>query len=252
MLLLGCVAQAPQVSAPVELVPAHNSSPVELAPAHNQYTIASWNLQIYGESKASKDWLVDFYVEKLSKYDVSIIQEIRSASPEPFEKLCLKMQQKGYQCYNSSRAGRSSSKEQYGVFWKNVDIPSFIDYNPDDRWERAPLSFSVFYGNKNISVYTIHTKPDDVANELRALEGVINETPALVVGDLNADCDYYERDESFSNWTWYIEGDTTVSATECAYDRFIVRGGSLLSANIDNFGINKTHSDHYLIWAELG
>jgi deoxyribonuclease-1-like protein len=222
--------------------------------------IANWNLQIFGQAKASDFELMKIYIDKIDDYDIVFVQEIRDASDTAFPKLCSMLV--NYSCLSSSRAGRTSSKEQYGVIYKNgINITSFKDYNPDfqDRWERPPIEVSFNINGYYLTVYNIHTKPDDVQKELDYLEGVaINNEKVIILGDLNADCSYYnnEKEIEFDNWNWLIEDneDTTVSATDCAYDRIILNNDAYeeySNKGIYKKDITKDVSDHYLVWVEL-
>ncbi|XP_013405841.1 deoxyribonuclease-1-like [Lingula anatina] len=125
----------------------------------------------------------------------------------------------------------------------------------------------------------LHAKPTDAVNELTALAGVVsidvaNRWPTddvLILGDLGADC-YYVRDLTCSAlslrcppFTWLIpdDADTTVSATDCAYDRFVAGGQDLVdgisNASVFRFDLEygltydeaKAVSDHYPIELEL-
>lgn len=222
--------------------------------------VANWNLQIFGVSKAEDENLMNFYADTIDEYDIIFIQEIRDKSQESFPKLCAKLPQ--YNCEVSSRAGRSSSKEQTGIIYKKgIEIVEFIDYNPDeqDRWERPPIEVTFKIGKYTFTAYNIHTKPEDVQMELHHLESIVeNDGNVMIIGDLNAECSYYNNDKEieFDSWTWIIDDsiDTTVSKTDCAYDRIIVNND--LNDEISGYGIfteniNKSVSDHYLIWSSL-
>ncbi len=222
--------------------------------------IANWNLQIYGQSKASNEQLVDFYADKIDDYDIVFVQEIRDASETAFPKLCAELV--NYTCITSSRAGRSSSKEQYGIIYKNgINLTYFKDYNPDslDRWERPPIETVFQINDKTFTIYNIHTKPDAVEEELMHLETIIKkDRDIIILGDLNADCSYYNNDKEteFDNLYWLIQdnADTTVSQTDCAYDRIILSNGfyqDKVDYGIDKKGITDDISDHYLVWVEF-
>jgi endonuclease/exonuclease/phosphatase family metal-dependent hydrolase len=219
--------------------------------------IANWNLQIFGDSKVD---LIDTYANKIKNYDIIFIQEIRDEDGSSFVQLCERLPD--YDCKVSSRAGRSSSKEQYGIIYrKNIQVIAFKDYNPDslDRWERPPIRVLFNVSNFVFSVYNIHIKPDDVQKELSNLQNEIYEFDNLIIlGDLNADCDYYNPvlNTEFDNWFWLIKDsdDTTVSASSCAYDRILVTPpiqNQYVSYGIDKEGITKEVSDHYLVWVEI-
>jgi hypothetical protein len=216
-------------------------------------------LQILGVPKANHPELMNFYKDRINDYDLIFIQEIRDESGTAFNKLCSMLN--GYTCVVSSRAGRTSSKEQYGfIYNKSIKLNYFKDYNPDlqNRWERPPIEVNFDLKEFNITIFNIHVKPDDVKNELDYLDDIaLNKAHTAVIGDLNADCSYYDnsKEKEFENWHWIIDDneDTTSGNSNCAYDRIIV--SDLLKDKIAKQGIDKKdideESDHYLIWFML-
>lgn len=229
-------------------------------------TIASWNLQIFGKTKAANLSLMDLYVSILDDYDVVIVQEIREVDGTAFEQLCARLPD--YTCAVSSRSGRSTSKEQYGVLYKtktfsgaSLQLTHFEDFNPDeqDRWERPPLAVTFAVDDYTFTLYTIHTIPDDVLNELEALEDLVEDRGnVIVLGDLNADCAYYTPEETptFVDWHWILDDqeDTTVANTNCAYDRIVLNKDA--NNEYVRHGVYTEHigdgvSDHYLVWFAL-
>ena len=157
---------------------------------------------------------------------------------------------------------RTNYKEQYGVIYQNeINLTNFYDYTPNsqDRWERPPIRTDFNVNGSQLIIYNIHTKPDDTQGELNHLEGVVVRTGnVIVLGDLNADCTYYnnKRETEFDDWNWLIKDneDTTSSSTNCAYDRILLNNDAYAEYKSD--GIYKKQittqiSDHYLIWVEL-
>jgi len=222
--------------------------------------IANWNLQIFGQSKLNNMKLMQTYSEVVQDYDIIFVQEIRDASQTAFPRLCSMLV--NYSCMQSSRAGRTSSQEQYGIIYKKgINITSFRDYNPDaqDRWERPPIRTVFDINDYQLIVYNIHIKPEDAQQELNYLENLIVDSGnVLVLGDLNADCSYYnnEKQTEFDNWNWIIKDDedTTSSNSNCAYDRIILNDGSYkeyVSDGIYTKEITPEISDHYLVWVEM-
>ncbi len=229
-------------------------------------TIATWNLQIFGKTKAENTALMQTYADILDDYDIAFVQEIRENNGTAFQALCARLPE--YTCDISTRAGRSNSKEQYGLLYRNmtwenesVTLLDWRDYTPDDqdRWERPPLAVTFRVHDYVFTLYTLHTKPADVEQELVALENLIDDKGNVVVlGDLNADCSYYRPDKSvaFSTWQWVIRDseDTTVAKSECTYDRILLNTDAsreYLRKGIVTEGINTTVSDHYLVWVML-
>jgi hypothetical protein len=221
--------------------------------------IASWNLQIFGIKKAGEVDVMNFYKQKLSPYDIIFIEEVRDSSGTAFKSLCLMFN--GYNCNISERDGRSNSKEQIGVIYKDyINVVSLYNIpDPNDVYERSPTKIIINVSNIIYTFYVVHTKPDDVVNELRGLETFSNNDSynTIIIGDLNADCDYYNTKQTklFKEWEWLIpdDADTTVSSNNCAYDRIIIKNVSnILSYGIDSKGIYSMYSDHYIVFVEFG
>jgi endonuclease/exonuclease/phosphatase family metal-dependent hydrolase len=221
--------------------------------------VANWNLQIFGESKASKPDLMAKYAQEIGKYDIIFVQEIRDSSGAAFSKLCFLLPQ--YNCKVSSRAGQTSSKEQYGIIYrKGVKLLSMTDFNPQYQgdFQRPPILAVFNLTHYDLKVYNIHTDPDNVSAELHILESIVDPSGnVMVLGDLNADCSYYNPSVSpeFDSWFWVIgDGeDTTIASTDCAYDRILLNSDA--KNEFLGFGIDKNItsgvSDHYLVWAEM-
>ena len=79
--------------------------------------------------------------------------------------------------------------------------------------------------------------PDDVDQELAVFPKIVadakswfpGETDVMILGDLNADCGYFDEDQQIElrdpvKYKWLITNqmDTNVAGTSCAYDRIIV------------------------------
>ena len=201
-------------------------------------SIASYNLQVFGISKASNPTLMQQYVPLIQKYDIFLTEEIKDDSGVAFKELC---DNTGYSCQLSSRAGSTSSKEQYGIMWNNrTSLLSMEDFNLENisGFERPPVKL-LFQINRlnitgnitsinsyNVTIYLIHTKPDNAQQEIDLLEQMASADDSkyiAVMGDLNMDCDYY-KGNNFVSWYQLIpQGtDTTTGSTTCTYDRIIV------------------------------
>ena len=230
-------------------------------------TIATWNLQIFGVTKAANEELLQDYVSILDDFDIVFVQEIRDKSESAFQTLCARLPD--YTCAVSARAGRSASKEQYGVLYRDVSLETgksiklikLQDSTPDqqDRWERPPLAATFAVDGYVFTAYTIHIKPAAVQQELAALEALVpDKGNILILGDFNADCSYYnaQQEQEFDTWHWIIRdtADTTVAQSSCTYDRILLNDDALEEygkKGIVTAGITEVHSDHYLIWVGL-
>ena len=220
-------------------------------------SIACWNLQIFGPRKASNETLLDYYSEKLDDYDIFIIQEIRDASGTAIETFSNKFPD--YQYIISNRAGQSSSKEQYAVFYNNkATLVESHDFQSEyqDEMQRPPLKCTFSSKNWTFTIFTIHTQPENVPGELSVLETIIGNPmgDTIILGDLNADGSYYDEGniEHFTDWNWVVTNniDTTVAKSNNTYDRIIIN--DVTENNLISFGVmddvNGGQSDHYLVY----
>jgi len=221
-------------------------------------SIACWNLQIFGQTKAANDALLSYYAETLDDYDIFIIQEIRDKEGTAIETLANKLS--NYSYIISQRAGQTSSKEQYAIFYlPSITLVSTHDYTIEyeSEMQRPPYQASFQVNNWTVTLFTIHCDPDDVDHELSIVEQIIGQptTDTILIGDLNADGSYYDEEhkQHFTDWTWVITDsfDTTVASSNNTYDRIIVNEEAL-----DNFyqvgimdEVTSEQSDHYLIYA---
>lgn len=220
-------------------------------------SIACWNLQIFGLSKAANESLLAYYADCMDEYDITIIQEIRDASGKAIEKLAFYLPT--YDYVISSRAGQTISKEQYAIFYnQRINLLSTQDYTTtyQTQMNRPPYQITFTVNNWTCSLYTIHTDPDTVPEELSILENILrHETKdTILIGDLNADGSYYDENHisHFTDWHWIIpnNADTTVSASDNTYDRIIVNNNAF--DNVIDYeimdNVTKKQSDHYLIF----
>lgn len=212
--------------------------------------IGAFNIQVFGQSKAGKWWVMNDLVQILKRYDLVLIQEIRDSYGTAIIELLDDLNGSTGDAYSmiiGSRQGRSSSKEQYCYFYKN-SLFQVLNQNeyPDsnDYFERPP--FNVLFRDKEdgkeFVVSGLHAKPDDAVKEIDRMievytyiENTLETSDVVMMGDFNADCSYVGSSDwsSIRLWTdsrfnWLINdyADTTVSGTDCAYDR-IVTAGSL-------------------------
>jgi len=220
-------------------------------------SIACWNLQIFGPSKALNDTLLDYYAEKLDDFDIFIVQEIRDGSRDAIKTLALKFPE--HQYILSNRAGQSSSKEQYAVFYNNqATLIESYDYQEElqEDMQRPPLKVTFRSNNWTFTLFTIHTQPKNVPGELSVLETIVGDPmgDTIILGDLNADGSYYDEEniDHFVDWNWVINNDvdTTIATSDNTYDRIIINKAT--ENNLISFGVmndvNIGMSDHYLIY----
>ena len=249
--------------------------------ASNQISIASFNIQVFGKTKANKRDVLKKIAKIMRNYDVIAVQEIRDGTSEAVTKLkaALNAESKEYKYVIGTRVGRTSSKEQYAVFFRSRKIEYLSNYtydDQDDEFQREPLIVQLKVRNKKFgfALAVIHTEPDHATEEIIALDKVVkdaqkklNEKDIIVLGDFNADCNYYNENSSnaftSSDYTWLItnDKDTNVADTSCAYDRIVITGSvkedyankSGVYRYENALGLNRSQvkaiSDHYPVYS---
>lgn len=267
LVLVGCVPNSP---VNVQSISGFKTLDLDSPVVHKESDIVkgcSWNLQIFGMKKAKDDYVMGEYNKTLSKLgcDFIVVQEIRDEnSVESFGHFCNMFP--GFTCLISSRAGRSSSKEQFGVLYNgNLKLNGVHDFNPDklDRWERPPFLINFSNGNLSFDVVVVHVKPDKIETkkEIKALEDEFGgfTDKISIWGDTNAACDYMsleDRSSLFKNWTWFIpdEADTTSGVSKCAFDRIISNPEmrkQFTAVGVWVWDVPLNVSDHYPIWGQI-
>src|SRR4030042_4746384 len=221
-------------------------------------SIASWNLQNFGPTKAANDTLLNFYAAKLGIYDVFVIQEITDPTGHAIQSFAAKLPR--YQYMISTPAGKGSSKEQYAIFYTHeVELLNITDWTEmeQDNFERPPLEATFKVKNWTFTLFTIHIKVTNVPHELTNLENLIGNPSkdTILLGDLNADGENYYEDEihHFLRWHWLITSgmDTTVAKSSHAYDRLVINDATennFISVDIMK-DVYASQTDHYLVSA---
>lgn len=245
--------------------------------------IASFNVQVFGKSKISKIEVKETLIKIISRYDIIFIQEIRDNSEIAIKKLIDELNKSSNEKYNyiiSERLGNSNSKEQYAFIYKidKIKIVDAIQYAEYNDFERPPFGIKIEYKKSILALVGIHIDPDKVKKEIDNLNESIStferkfSTKNIVIfGDMNAGCKYispyelkYSNLKRNNDYIWLIDNDidTTVSNTNCAYDRVIIN--KELSKNIESaqvfhfdqeFDLSqddaKKVSDHYPVEFEI-
>ena len=252
--------------------------------------VATFNIKVFGKTKMSKPEVVSQLVDTVLQYDLVAIQEIKDIDQTvPYEFLD-EINNVSEDTWNMSLSPRSgtqeddqSSQEQYAYYYNTNVFREIVEgqlYNDslDDDFQREPYisTFELLNESGNSSGFdftliTVHTKPASALAEIDALHTVVEsylenhtgESDLVILGDLNADCSYASAQElwdsplRFPQYKWLVNdlADTTVSSTDCAYDRIITLG-NLNDRLVGSWGIDTTVSDsnvsdHYPVWFDL-
>ncbi len=244
--------------------------------------IASFNIQVFGRSKAGKTDVMNTLAQIITSFDIVAIQEIRDSSGTAIDKLEKAVDSLGtdYEYVIGPRLGRTSSKEQYAFIYKadSITVNNTITYpDTEDNFHREPFIGQFLYGNTTFVIGTIHTDPDEATPEINKLVDVFDyiknkyskTTKMMIVGDYNADCRYFDEDEmaaplrdSQYYWVTGNELDTNLATSDCTYDRIVTM--NIDQSEIDSSGVylfDEVHglrldeakdvSDHYPVWISL-
>ena len=252
--------------------------------------IATFNIKVFGKTKMGKPDVVTQLVDTVLQYDLVAIQEIKDIDETVPYDFLDELNNASGNFWNMSLSVRSgtqaddqSSQEQYAYYYnhsvfREIGEGELYNDSANDYFQREPYraQFELLNASGNSSgfdftLFTIHTKPASALAEIDALHEVIQsyqendttETDVILLGDLNADCSYATAQELWESplrqpqYNWLVNdiADTTVSSTDCAYDRIItlddLNGRLVGSWGIDTSITNTSVSDHYPVWFDL-
>lgn len=187
--------------------PASTLTPVSMRPS-NTVTIATFNIQVFGESKMSKPAVVDVLAQTVRQFDLVAIQEIRAQADNIIPDFIDAINADGsrYDFLIGERIGRTVSTEQYAyvfdtsrIEYERGAVGTMADRN--DLLHREP--FVARFRARTQSpqngftfwLVNTHTDPDEVPEEVAALAEVYtvmqsarpDEDDVILLGDLNAD-----------------------------------------------------------------
>ena len=204
--------------------------------------IASFNIQVFGESKLAKAPVMKVLAEVVRRFDVVAMQEVRAAQQDVLPRFVEMINAEGahYDFVIGPRLGRTSSKEQYAFIFDRTRVEFdrqsvYTVDDPDDRLHREPLvaGFSV-RGPPSSEAFTftlinIHTDPDEVPAELAALDDVFRavrndgrrEDDIILLGDLNADDQHLGELGSMPYLIVAISGKPTNTRGTALYDNIL-------------------------------
>ncbi|XP_020507705.1 deoxyribonuclease-1 isoform X1 [Labrus bergylta] len=246
--------------------------------------LGAFNIKSYGDKKASNTTLMNLISTIVHRYDIILIQEVRdndlSATTKLMEHVNKGSPQFRYSHIVSEPLGRSTYKERYLFLYREQMVSVVKNYTFDDGCEpcgtdtfiREP--FVVMFSSnattvRNFVLVPQHTSPDFALEETDALYDVVsdvrtrwNTNDIVLLGDFNTGCNYVSgsdwqqirlfTDKSF-HWLISDEADTTVSHTNCPYDRIVVTADMMKgvvhgSADVYDFMVDL-NLDHSLAYA---
>ena len=232
-----------------ELQELTQEEPIEeiiiIHPNVSTLSIASWNIQNFGQSKARNEPIIDEIVQRIIEYDIIAIQEITNVN-EKVDLNCDRNEnahnhqnfrvirtalEEGFDRFNATNYRIKISphvfNERYMYVYDSTKtnlLESYFveDYNTSqicqmDR-DHAGLMLrepyvGVFYINEttNLTLMNVHTSPSSNHDELMSLKyfydkELLKHDYVLLLGDLNFGCSYYP-DFNMFNESIFIFGD---------------------------------------------
>ena len=256
-------------------------------PAHQPgetIKIASFNIQVFGQSKLRKPRAMEILSQIVRKFDVVAIQEIRSAAQDVLPRFVEQINSTGrnYDYVIGERIGNSVSKEQYAYVFdrETIEVDRRYVYtvqDPDNLLHREPLvgwfrtrgpdpseSFT-------FTLVNVHTDPDIVEIEMSVMDDIFrvvrddgrNEDDVIILGDFNADDQHFSELAHVPGITWALSGVKTNTRKTKQYDNlvfhsratseFIGRAGVVDFMREYDLTLDEALevSDHLPVWAEF-
>jgi deoxyribonuclease-1-like protein len=247
--------------------------------------IASFNIQVFGDSKAQNQPVMWTLATIIRNFHVVAIQEIRTQDDyflDNFLRTYVNQQGRMYNKVVGPRLGRSNSKEQYAFLYDTAAIEVnrssvYTVNDPDDLLHREPLvaMFRV-RGLPPQEAFTfvlvnIHTDPDETDTELDALGQVYQavrrsaggEDDIIVLGDLNVDDQHLGQLGRLDGVRPIVRGVPTNTRQTAEYDNIVIHQPSTteFTGRWGVFNYRELYkltpeqalqvSDHMPVWAEF-
>ncbi len=212
----------------------------------DQLRVASFNIQVFGTTKIGKADVMEKIVSIIGNFDVVAIQEVRSTDATIIPRL-VDMLGTDWDYRISERLGRTSSKEQYALVFRKsmVTVDSVYQVpDPQDLLHREPFVCYCRSGKFDFSIINIHTDPDEVAQEVNALDDILlseikKEKDALLMGDLNASPSEFDELGKIAGVFYVVKDGTKTNVKGTAtYDNILFIGNNVqeyLKGDVFNF-----------------
>uniref|UniRef100_A0AAZ3SFV2 Deoxyribonuclease n=1 Tax=Oncorhynchus tshawytscha TaxID=74940 RepID=A0AAZ3SFV2_ONCTS len=207
--------------------------------------LGAFNIKTFGDKKSSNSTLMDIITQIVHRYDIVLIQEVRDTDLSATNKLMQHVNKFSNYIQDSIMYLYLHNDKETVSVAKNYTYDDGCEPCGTDTFIREPfiVMFSSNYtAVRNFEVDALY----DVAADVRARW---NTNDIVLLGDFNAGCRYV----SGSDWQlirlftdhryhWLIpdHADTTVSNTDCPYDRVVattemMRGVVPGSAEVFNY-----------------
>ncbi|NXE55695.1 DNAS1 protein, partial [Casuarius casuarius] len=172
----------------------------------------------------------------VSEYDIILVQEVRDTDLSAVQKLMDQLNSVSPHPYSflvSKPLGQSTYKEQY-LFIYRLDMVSVLEsYYYDNSgavFSREPFIAKVSSPYTQVEEFVLvplHANPNNAVAEIDALYDVYTDVISQWATNVSS---IAARRETACEWLIPDSADTTVTLTDCAYDRIVACGSALTSA----------------------
>ncbi len=261
-----------------------DSTEIELPQSENTIRIATFNIQVFGQSKMKKPQVPQILARIIQQFDVVAVQEIRSQD-QSFMDEFLSIVNSGNHRYAyliGPRLGRTASKEQYAYFYNTERIAvndkwTYTVIDKYDKLHRPPYiaHFQTLSSSSKkpftFSLINIHTDPDETKQELNVLDDVYRvvandgsqEDDVILLGDLNVNDQKLGELGMVPDLMWTVSKTPTNTRKSKQYDNILFSrhrsqeftGKSGIYDFKTRFKLTEKEalvvSDHLPVWAEF-
>ncbi len=280
--IIGCAPldEPTEVIALEEVSLSEPIEPITESPTQDlKLRIGSFNIQTFGTTKAEDIEIMEVLVATACNFDILAIQELRDSSDIVLNSYLEKINEAcpQYQAIKSEPLGRTTYKENYAFIYntEKVSLIESVQFSDnEDVFEREPFLARFNAHGSDFFLLNVHIDPDEAESEIFALQAITlqfqemlgQDAKIIVLGDLNADCSYFDEEKLEGLGFYSIiqnEEDTTTGNTNCTYDRILITPAlaGLFSGNAGVYRIDEEFdfdsnfmgeiSDHYPVWAEF-
>lgn len=257
-----------------------------LPPTHakNTVRIATFNIQVFGESKSNKPHVMECLAQIVRQFDIVAVQEICAKNQDLVPNFVDLINSSGrhFDFVIGPRLGRNDNKEQYAFLFDlaTVEVDRSQLYtvaDPDQQLHRPPLvAWFRVRGPATDQAFTftlvnVHTEPDEAQRETDVLADVYRavrddgrrEDDVIILGDFNVDARHLGRLGKLSDMTSAVSGVPTdtcgthqrdqIVFSSHATTEFTGRSGVFDFLREYNLSMEEALeiSDHLPVWAEF-
>ena len=246
--------------------------------------IASFNIQVFGNTKASKPYVMQELADIVNQFDVVAIQEVRSQDEYLIPNFVQLVNRGGrrFDHVIGPRVGYTTVQEQYVFLYDTAKVE--VDHqsvytvsDPDGLLHREPLVAT--FRTRGVdpdqaftfTLVNVHTDPDLAAQEMDVLAEVYKvvrrssrgEDDVILLGDFNVDDRNLGRLGQLPGMLPLIAGVWTNTRQTKQYDNLIIhqpstteyagRSGVFDFMRFKNLSLQQAIqvSDHFPVWAEF-